>query len=187
MDITDKKSICYNSKVADKARRLPRNFIVDRKYRLPSGRRYFCYMAEMMMSGGNPEPRLFRQLKCTAIQSFLQPKLPIKTLPLYIKRWDTLTLVFMRVCVARLVVLTTKGEGKRRAASDYIYDVAYLKISAIIKAEIADAVRRLPRIMFERNRRPSIGGFCVNRRSYFLSETMIAIRTPKANIKDSAS
>ena len=68
-----------------------------------------------------------------------------------------------------------------------IYDVAYLKISAIIKAEIADAVRRLPRIMFERNRRPSIGGFCVNRRSYFLSETMIAIRTPKANIKDSAS
>ena len=64
------------------------------------------------MSGGNPEPRLFRQLKCTAIQSFLQPKLPIKTLPLYIKRWDTLTLVFMRVCVARLVVLTTKRTGE---------------------------------------------------------------------------
>ena len=76
---------------------------------------------------------------------------------------------------------------KRGSATDYIYDVAYLKISAIIKAEIADAVRRLPRIMFERNRRPSIGGFCVNRRSYFLSETMIATRTPKANIKDSAS
>ena len=110
MDITDKKSICYNSKVADKARRLPRNFIVDRKYRLPSGWRYFCYMAEMMMSGGKPEPRLFWQLKCTAMQSFLQPKLPIKTLPLYIKRWDAITSVLMRVRASRLVVLTTRAK-----------------------------------------------------------------------------
>ena len=59
--------------------------------------------------GGNPELRLFWQLKRNDKQSFLQPKLPIKTLPLYIKRLDAITSVFMRVCVSRLVVLTTKG------------------------------------------------------------------------------
>ena len=69
-------------------------------------------MAQMMMRWGNPEPRLFWQSECTAMQSFLQPKLPIKTLPLYIKRWDAITSVLMLVCVLRLVVLTTKGEGK---------------------------------------------------------------------------
>ena len=56
--------------------------------------------------------------------------------------------------------------GLEEVLNGFREDVAYLKISAIIKAEIADAVRRLPRIIFERNCRPSIGSFCVNRRSY---------------------
>ena len=64
----------------------------------------------MMMRWGNPESRLFWQLKRNDKQTFLQLKLPIKTLPLYIKRWDAITSVFMRVCALRLVVLTTKGE-----------------------------------------------------------------------------
>ena len=48
-----KIKICaiIKTEIADVARRLPRNFIVDRKYRLPSGRRYFCYLVtEMMMA-----------------------------------------------------------------------------------------------------------------------------------------
>ena len=31
-------------------RRLPQNFMVYEKYRLPIGRRYFCYLTEMMMA-----------------------------------------------------------------------------------------------------------------------------------------
>ena len=74
------------------------------------------------LSGGNPEPRLFWQLKCTARQSFLQPKLPIKTLPLYIKRWDSITLVLVRVFTSRLVVLTTKGGGENVLFSQASYN-----------------------------------------------------------------
>ena len=43
---------------------------------------------------------------------------------------------------------------------------------------------RLSRNVFVRNRRPSVGGFCINSLNYFLPETMIATRTPKAIIKD---
>ena len=46
----NQKHAIIKTEIADVARRLPRNFIVDRKYRLPSGRRYFCYLTEMMMA-----------------------------------------------------------------------------------------------------------------------------------------
>ena len=58
---------------------------------------------------GNPESRLFQQLKYTVRQSFLQLKLPIKNLPLYIERYCGLNPVTMRVCVMRLVVFTTRA------------------------------------------------------------------------------
>ena len=70
-----------------------------------------CFLCLHGAGRGNPESRLFWQSECTARQSFLQPKLPIKTLPFYIKRWDALTSLFMQAFVARLVVLTTKGQG----------------------------------------------------------------------------
>ena len=58
---------------------------------------------------GNPESRLFQQLKCTVRQLFLQLKLPIRVLPLYIKRCCGLNPVTMRVYVTRLVVFTTRA------------------------------------------------------------------------------
>ena len=44
---------------------------------------------------GNPESRLFYQLKCTVRQSFLQLKASNKVLPLYIKRYCGLDSVTM--------------------------------------------------------------------------------------------
>ena len=64
--------------------------------------------ATSIPGGENPALRLFQQLKCTVRQSFLQPKLPIKTLPLYIKRYGGSNPVSMQVRDISLVVLTTK-------------------------------------------------------------------------------
>ena len=143
-----------------------------------------AFLCPYGFGGGNPESCLFWRLKCTDKQSFIQPKLPIKILPLYIKRYGALTSLFMQVCASRLVVLTTKGEGKRRAASDCLCGIAYLAICAIIKTEIADVARRLPRnfIVDRKYRLPS------GRRYFcYLTEMMMATKVPNAIIKDNAS
>ena len=88
----------------------------------------------------------------------------------------------MQVCASRLVVLTTKGEGKRRAASDCLCGIAYLAICAIIKTELADVARRLPRnfIVDRKYRLPSGRRyFC-----YLVTEMMMATKVPNAIIKD---
>ena len=91
----------------------------------------------------------------------------------------------MLVPVSRLVVFTTKGGGKRRAASDCLCGIAYLEICAIIKTEIADVARRLPRnFRVDRKYRLPSGRryFC-----YLVTEMMMAIKVPNAIIRDNAS
>ena len=68
---------------------------------------------------GNPESRLFQQLKCTVRQSFLQLKLPIRVLPLYIKRCSGLNPVTMLVYVTRLVVFTTRVRKNQRQCQQF--------------------------------------------------------------------
>ena len=78
-----------------------------------------------------------------------------------------------------------QGAGKRRAASDCLCGIAYLEICAIIKTEIADVARRLPRnfIVDRKYRLPSGRRyFC-----YLVTEMMMATKVPNAIIKDNAS
>ena len=73
-----KISAIIKTEIADVACRLPRNFIVDRKYRLPSGRRYFCYLIEMMMATKVPNAIIRDNASYTLIVS-----------PPLLEKWET--------------------------------------------------------------------------------------------------